>query len=543
MDTQPDQHSISSKRQFNAVFTPACRIPPEILSAIFEYQYSLHWPTRNPAVMQVCSFWRETTLLTRNPTVMQVCNFWRETALNTPCLWNRIDSDSKEISIDFYHRFRFPVHINWDHAFFPWKDIESAIKAGTDPYGFSQVFDDPARILSLDITAERVETISALLARMDGGPAPLLTSIKLTTRSMDAGYVHVPELEALRLPMLHTLSLTDVAVPWHTEFMRGPHLRFLELSYDTNSWKSGLPVAWYALSVTLTTLAGLPNLENLSYRPLPEPAPGAALQLVLVPHLRTLKLGGSAAACAALMQHMSPARPMTVRLHVHGSDNDDSVAAALWDAVARYWIPNAPAPPNAQVSIQNREFSARLLGTAPGGNEQELDFFKYLERGRTVTHATLRELGPRLARVQTPACLELCVESGEFDECKRFVRGLCALIPRLTLRGTRALECFLSVLEGGGDENAGEVMFGCLRDLVLKTEDDWGPQDDAELGDSLKATNDRVSRLFRGLDRRRASGATALRSLTLINFQGLDNGAVRALLRIHDKSLQVTVRK
>jgi hypothetical protein len=532
MDARPDQQSISSKRQFNANFTPACRIPPEILSAIFEY-------------------WHSFGQLTRNPTVIQVCNFWRETALNTSCLWNRIDSRAKEMSMDFYHRFRFPVHIRWYFEHFSSKDMESAIETGTDPHEFSQVFKHPARILSLDIAAERIETIRMLLARMDGGPAPLLTSLGLATKSKVTDDVHVSELEALRLPMLRTLSLKDVAVPWSAEFMRGPHLRFLELNYYTQ--ESGLPVARHALSVVLATLAGLPNLETLSYWPLPEPVTGAALQLVPMPRLRTLTLGDSVAACATLMRHMSPARPIAARLYFDRSDDDDGVATALWDAAARYWIPNASAPPDAEVSIWDSEIRVRLLGPAPGGDEQDLHLLKYMNDAGMVTHATLRELGPRLARVQTPACLELCVESGWLEERQRFVRDLCGLIPGIILRGIRTLECFLSVLEDGGDVNVGEATFGCLRDLTLNTctdldgeseiEEEWESQDHAELEDSLRITNDRISRLIRGLERRRASGATALRSLTLVNFWGLDSMAVTALLKTHDENLQVTVRK
>jgi hypothetical protein len=174
---------ISLKLQFNARFTPACRIPPEILSLISEHLGLMQMERIRP--------------LSRNPAVTQVCDFWRATAMKTPCLWNQMSSDD-EVSLRFYHRFQFPVHVHWSDESRPSKrKTQSAMDFDADPRGFSQIFENPARILSIDIFAHQMETIRTCLARMDGDPAPLLTSLNLFTDPEPTTDRHVPELEAL----------------------------------------------------------------------------------------------------------------------------------------------------------------------------------------------------------------------------------------------------------------------------------------------------------------------------------------------------------
>jgi hypothetical protein len=89
-----------------------------------------------------------------NPEVTQVCSFWRETALRTPCLWNRMDSKFKELSIRLHDRFQIPVHICWRDRDYRPGQIKSVTETDTYPHEFSQVFKHPARILSIDITAK-----------------------------------------------------------------------------------------------------------------------------------------------------------------------------------------------------------------------------------------------------------------------------------------------------------------------------------------------------------------------------------------------------
>jgi hypothetical protein len=301
--------------------------------------------------------------LSRNPAVTQVCDFWRATAMKTPCLWNQMSSDD-EVSLRFYHRFQFPVHVHWSDESRPSKrKTQSAMDFDADPRGFSQIFENPARILSIDIFAHQMETIRTCLARMDGGPAPLLTSLSLFTDLEPTTDRYVPELEALRLPASRALSLWDVSVPWRADFMRGPHLRFLRLTYNIHQWEPEPPEVRPALATALAMLAGLPNLEYLSWTwALPALAPGMLLHTVPIPHLRRLALEGLVDACVLLMQHLSPAQPITVDVQSDGSDYDDAVGAALWATAARYWVPNTAAPPDAEVVGPADQRTVRIWG-------------------------------------------------------------------------------------------------------------------------------------------------------------------------------------
>jgi hypothetical protein len=105
------------------------------------------------------------------------------------------------------------------------------------------------------------------------------------------------------------------------------------------------------------------------------------------------------------------------------------------------------------------------------------------------------------------------------------------------------MECFLNALEGERDRDEGGAMFDSLSDLTVEAcadfllVDEW----ELELRDFFEISNDRIGRLCRGLERRRALGATTLRSLTFVQCPGLHAEKLRALLRTYDESLQVTV--
>jgi hypothetical protein len=439
-----------------------------------------------------------------------------------------VDTNNKKISMMLYNRFRFPVHINWDHFGFGAEYIEGAIKTDTDPEGFSRVFKHPVRILSVNIRSGRPEVIGVLLAKMNGDPAPLLISLQLNTISKTTGGSHVPELELLRLPALHALSLQGVAVPWGADFLRGPHLRRLELSYDELNWKSLSSVAEPVLPTMLATLAGLPNLEvlELSWY-LPKLVTGSPLQVVHMSHLRKLTLSGSVVTCVAFMQHLYPAR--LVVLDVFCNDHGDSIAAALWDVVSRYWIPNTAAPPTAEVIIWDETFSVELVGVTARGEDQELTLGFWQDEPLTGNFAALRDLGPRLARVQTPAQLVLNVRWREYDKLDVLVRGLSGHGPRLHLCGPLSMECFLDALEGEGDEDERETIFSSLSELTVE-------------GCRKLEHSHEIDRLCRGLERRRAMGATELLLLTFVGCPRLHVENVRALLRTYDINLQVLIR-
>jgi hypothetical protein len=521
-----DQPSSSLTRQFNASFAPACRIPLEILSAIFEHMQS---PTRSEDVIR--PQW--------NPAVAQVCSFWRETAMKTPCLWNRIDTSDRGISMKLYDHFQFPVHIHWYFDDFLNDDIKSFREAEPDPQEFSRVFKHPARILSIAIFADRTEIIRALLAKMAGGPAPLLTSLELHVESDVIRGGHVPELKALRLPMLRALSLGDIAVPWGADFMQGPHLRRLELSNPASKWRSRSPVAAPALPTVLATLAGLPNLEVLKWTwYLPQLWSGPPLQAVPMPSLRTLALEGLMAGCVDLAHHLSPARPILAHLNCEGGDDDDAVAAALWDVAARYWVPNTSAPPNAEVFLGHKPFVLSLVGTAPGGNDQEL-CFEFMPDRWAIKHAVLRKLGLRLTRVQTPTHLQLQVQL-KSDECQRFVGGLTGLSPGLSISGSRTLKYLVDSLmdEGSGDKEG--AMLGCLSNLTISDYADR-LEDGVKLEKAINVAIRHIERLCSALDKLRALGVATLRSLTFVNCPRLSGETVRELLSTYDENLQVTI--
>jgi hypothetical protein len=443
--------------------------------------------------------------------------------------------------MEFYHQFRFPVHIRWDFEDFFSNDIERVGEANTEPKGFLQVFKHPARILSIVILAEQAETIRTLITKMNRGPAPLLTSLTLSTRSEILGGDHVSALESLRLPALRALSLRKVAVPWRADWMRATHLRHLELRYSELEKESDSSQAQPSLSAVLVMLASLTNLEVLSWAwALPRLAPGSPLRVVPMPHLRELALEGPAKACVDIMQHLSPAQSILVDLDCVGGDDDDAVAADLWDAAARYWVPNTSAPPNVEVAVLGVGFRIRIAGRAAGGNDQKL-CFKFRQDRNTVKHAVLRALGPHIPRVQTPARLVLDLEQCEIERAllRSFVRSLSGLAPGLSIRGIIALKYFVDVFQQGGDRDEGGAVFDCPSDLSIEKSAQWRWSNSREKKKRLERTIAQLGRLCSALEKRQASGIMTPQLLTVACHSGLSDETVKQLLSTYDGHLQI----
>jgi hypothetical protein len=185
--------------------------------------------------------------------------------------------------------------------------------------------------------------------------------------------------------------------------------------------------------------------------------------------------------------------------------------------------------------------SVFLEGTAPGGIN-EVFSLEFIHGDLPFTHTAVRGLGARLAKVQTPRHLQLRLER-EYGKLESFMRGLSAIGTDLTLCGTNAVEFLLNALEGEGDRDEGETIFGCLSDLTIASWEDLSEyglySQSAEPPTAQDPFNYQIGRLIRGLKRRRALGVTALRSLTFVDCPGLAAKTVRTLISTCGGNLQV----
>jgi hypothetical protein len=231
-----------------------------------------------------------------------------------------------------------------------------------------------------------------------------------------------------------------------------------------------------------------------------------------------------------------------VNLSCIGDEDNAAVADALWDAAVRYWVPNHSAHLDAQISVQEDMVVVRASGSAPGGGDKQELCISVERRREPVVHEAMQELGPRLRRLQTPVhlILQLPWQYKQF-ELDSFVRGLSGHGPKLHLRNEGTLRCFLTALEGVGDGDEEEATFNCVTDLTIDMCTEVGNDYGLDMKTMLSITNHWIGRLCRALERRRASGAATLRSVTFIKCPDYHNETIRELLRTYDENLLVTI--
>lgn len=296
-------NEILKKRQQNAA-RPFCKLPAEIVSIIFLYLRGLCMIHKFPG--RRCYRWLFAT---------HICNHLREVALSTTHLWDRIRFRNKDLCQEFLRRSKnLPIDAIFMHQWFSNRSGALLKPASL----MREMLEQLPRICGLYILLESTNFMDGEREHSEDDqwsdlPAPYLEELVLEDR-------YVPRTD-------------DPGEPWLPDLLlRGdrPSLRHVLVKHERWDWtEASLPgtlTSFHAttevgcmcsparISKTLSTLRGLPFLEQLSLREYPSDPDGhesededtqTHLSAVALPKLQILESAGSLSLCLNLLDNLS----------------------------------------------------------------------------------------------------------------------------------------------------------------------------------------------------------------------------------------------
>jgi hypothetical protein len=248
------------KTRRNNTFASTARLPPEILSTIFE------------SIIALCQSQFYGKLQWMH--LMEVCRHWRSVMLECPRLWCSLAFNRVRLTSEMLRRSKAsPLEIKVSLS-------GTGVKRGAVMLALSHI--SRIRVLHVKLASTR-DRIKRLLAALDQH-APLLTSLRLTTNSE----VHVIP-RALFAPRLRHLAIRNLIISWDSPLLVG--LTHLEICGSPHAPSLGELRAVLSHCPALNTLilsGNLPDTENQQHQ-LQDPIP--------LPTLALLHLEGPVAAC------------------------------------------------------------------------------------------------------------------------------------------------------------------------------------------------------------------------------------------------------
>ncbi|KAL0565993.1 hypothetical protein V5O48_016025 [Marasmius crinis-equi] len=297
------------KYQQNSLL-PVSRLPPEILQTVFVH----------------CQYFDNGSapLLFGQPawlSLLRVCHYWRQVALEFAWMWTCPDLRFPKLAEDMIRRAKnLPLAVEWAH--YPDEAPPCHIRALWDALSHLP------RIARLSVRLNK-HCVTDFMASMSR-PALLLHTLEVHLDRARAFTYTIPDsFLSGQAPLLRSLSLSGLDLPWESPILRATGLRTLHLF--PNSDFQFRP----SVSQLLRVLADMPNLQVLelvgmrsksSYKADNSTVPSVAH----LPFLRRLRLGTCLSSdCMNILRRLSFPRDTELRLTVRYDlfDADEMVSA------------------------------------------------------------------------------------------------------------------------------------------------------------------------------------------------------------------------
>ena len=255
---------------------PVNRIPPEVLSIVFEMfvhlWYGFDWNcNRGDGWM-----W-DKTLSWHKPAITQVCSRWRNIAIGTPSLWRAVYSEfSPVVNAILLARSRQtpiiaifcgPPYSSWDKGVFSWRKVrEELLPVAAESHRLE--------CLQLRCSSCKLNELSSFFS----SPAPTLKYLDLSLYNADPPIEDdydnlsrvLTDIFANHAPNLRVLRLEYVLLPWSSPLF-GPHLTELKIDHMTHQWPS--------VQEFVAILTRCPSLETIALSELAR-VPKSTVQLL-----------------------------------------------------------------------------------------------------------------------------------------------------------------------------------------------------------------------------------------------------------------------
>jgi hypothetical protein len=264
-------------------FASTARLPPEILSAIFESIIALGESEFHSGGLQ----WMH---------LMEVCRHWRSVMLESPRLWSSLAFHSVRLTSEMLRRSKtspLVIKVNLTYA---------EEKRGAVALALSHI--SRIGVPHINIQFYATDYSKRLLAALDRH-APLLTSLRLSTLR-DPRHAHVIP-RSLFAPRLRHLAIYNLTISWDLPLLAG--LTHLEIGGSPHAPSLGELRAVLSHCPALHTLIllwNLPDTKNQQHQ-LQDPIP--------LPTLACLHLNGPVADCDVVVRSLSFPPTTAVMLH------------------------------------------------------------------------------------------------------------------------------------------------------------------------------------------------------------------------------------
>ncbi|KAL0565106.1 hypothetical protein V5O48_016929 [Marasmius crinis-equi] len=328
---------LKSKRNS---FTPACRLPAEVLGEIFAIFVIVSRASAGHAIVGRLVTLLQPELKDKLPVrwsaVLHICRHWRAVALDTPKVWSAPDfnhpswarrmielSKAAPLTIDTSNvasLLRSLPEVNPPQVVAV--SIQETFKVVSEALG------EIGRVTTLRLEAgrwalERILSTSPSMLQ----PAPVLTSLIVTNRyhseSNSDVFVLPEDFIAQRAPQLSHLELGDCCIPWCSGLFQNLTVFSVHLSYCT---PSTAPLAHKTRSTPQEFMHALSSMTRIEVLELHNciPSEGRGLfphETLVLPSLRRLEVRDEAKTCVNLLDNMRFPRWTVVHLQIEPLDS------------------------------------------------------------------------------------------------------------------------------------------------------------------------------------------------------------------------------
>lgn len=284
------------KTRRNAL-SPACSLPPEILSHIFRY-HLLYQKSRTG--VQDARWFR----------FSHVCVYWREVAIHDAGLWGDICLFQPSWAREMLERSKqHPIHIDVGLAL-PRSNVYEVVA--------DTLRNHTPRIRTLRLTAWATRTLSRMLCALSGDAKQLQTlEVTLKIDRSDIDFVIGNSFLGGYMPKLKTLVLSNCIIRWDSPMLRG--LTELRLDFSPEVEET------HDLEMLLAALDGLPDLRILHLKSCLPSHVGSGLSTRLprpqisLPRLCELHISGDVLACGEFLRYITIREGCVVDIYAQDS--------------------------------------------------------------------------------------------------------------------------------------------------------------------------------------------------------------------------------